>query len=94
MLVPANKEVHELIDDVKYENGDMSLNLAVNEKYFNEGYDEFEGPVSVDIKNTENDWDITLEKTGMEPRTRLPGRDCVKSYSYIFLFYSLQYSTK
>jgi len=62
MLVPANKEVHELIDDVKYENGDMSLNLAVNEKYFNEGYDEFEGPVSVDIKNTENDWDITLEK--------------------------------
>jgi len=31
-------------------------------KYFNEGYDEVEGPVTVDITSTDNDWDITLEE--------------------------------
>jgi len=46
----------------KYNKGDMSLNLAINEKYFNEGYDEVEGPVTVDITSTDNDWDITLEE--------------------------------
>lgn len=61
-LVPANKEVHELINDVKYEQGDMRLNLAVNEKYFNEGYDEFDGPVSVNITKGESDWNISLEE--------------------------------
>jgi hypothetical protein len=62
MFVPANKEVHGLIHDEKYNKGDMSLNLAINEKYFNEGYDEVEGPVTVDITSTDNDWDITLEE--------------------------------
>jgi len=59
---PRNKEVHGLIHDEKYNKGDMSLNLAINEKYFNEGYDEVEGPVTVDITSTDNDWDITLEE--------------------------------
>ena len=62
MLVPANKEVHKLIDEIKYEQGDMSLNLAINEQYFNEGYDEVDGPVVIDIQSRDDSWNISLRE--------------------------------
>ena len=62
MLVPANKEVHKLIDEIKYEQGDISLNLAINEQYFNEGYDEVDGPVVIDIQSRDDSWNISLRE--------------------------------
>lgn len=75
MLVPANQETHETIDEIGYEQGDrkgedsnplgthgrMDLQLAINEHYFNEGYDETDNPVVIDnLQETEEGWDFEL----------------------------------
>lgn len=55
MLVPADKETHSQLNEVKYEQGVLSLHHALNSQYFSEGYDEIEGPVVVeDIERNED----------------------------------------
>jgi hypothetical protein len=68
-LVPASKEVHETIDNIGYEQGEtpgtsgrIDLQMAINEKYFNEGYDETDNPVAVDVKETSSGWNVELEE--------------------------------
>ena len=60
MLVPATKEVHELIDDEKYEKEDFTLNLAINEKYFNDGHYENDNPVVVQAEMSDSEWEVQL----------------------------------
>ncbi|NLV10895.1 hypothetical protein GOC74_13265 [Halomicrobium mukohataei] len=78
MLVPASKDIHEKIDEIGYEQGDrvddeegnplgthgrMDLQLAINERYMNEGYDEVDNPVVIDsLEETENGWDFELRE--------------------------------
>lgn len=78
MLVPASKKIHEKIDEIGYEQGDrvddteghvlgthgrMDLQLAINERYMNEGYDEIDAPVVIDdLEETEEGWDFTLRE--------------------------------
>jgi hypothetical protein len=87
MLVPT-KEAHELIDEVGYEQGDrtdengdpiathgeIGLQLAINERYMNEGYDEIDGPVVVsNIERTGDGWDFNLhEEPNWEPSQGYP----------------------
>lgn len=61
-LVPANKEIHKLVHEEKYHKGDMSLNLAINEEYFNNGYDEVEGPVVINAERNNEDWEVELRE--------------------------------
>ncbi|QUJ74001.1 hypothetical protein [Haloarcula marismortui] len=77
-LVPASKDIHEKIDQVGYEQGDrvddeegnplgthgrMDLQLAINERYMNEGYNEVDNPVVIDnLEETENGWDFELRE--------------------------------
>jgi len=75
----------------------MSLNLAINEKYFNEGYDdEVEGLVTVDITSTDNDWDITLEERPDWSREQgYPEKYCLKnSFIPIFPLYYCFYKNR
>jgi hypothetical protein len=75
LLIPASQEIHETIDEMNYEqrnetdqNGDplgthgrMDLQLAINERYMNEGYDETDNPVVIDnLEETEDGWDFEL----------------------------------
>jgi len=78
MLVPATQDIHEKIDEIGYEQGDelgrdgeaplathgrMDLQLAVNERYINEGYDEVDNPVVIDnLQETEDGWDFELRE--------------------------------
>jgi uncharacterized protein YukE len=77
MLVPATKEIHELIDEIGYEQGNQTdengdplgthgrvdLQLAINEEYFKEGYDEVDGPVVIDeLEETSDGWDFELRE--------------------------------
>ena len=78
MLVPATQDIHDKIDEIGYEQGDelgrdgeaplathgrMDLQLAVNEKYMNEGYDEVANPVVIDnLQETEDGWDFELRE--------------------------------
>ena len=74
-LVPGTKQIHETIDEVGYKQGDktdeegkplgthgrMDLQLAINERSFNEGYDEVNGPVVIDnLEETEDGWECEL----------------------------------
>jgi len=77
ILVPATKEIHEMIDEIGYEQGDrtdengdplgthgrVDLQLAINEEYFNKGYDEIDGPVVIDnLEETSDGWDFELRE--------------------------------
>lgn len=78
MLVPATKEIHDTLDEIGYEQGDelgrdgdhplgthgrVDLQLAINEQYFNEGYDEVDGPVVIDdLEETSDGWNFELRE--------------------------------
>ncbi|QGA80357.1 hypothetical protein [Candidatus Nanohalobium constans] len=77
MLVPASEEIHDKIDEISYEQGDkvdqegnplgthgrMDLQLAINERYMDEGYDEVDNPVIIDnLEETEEGWNFELRE--------------------------------
>lgn len=76
LLIPT-EEAHDTIDNIGYEQGErtgengdplqthgrVDLQLAINEQYFNEGYDETDNPVVIsNIEESENGWDFELQE--------------------------------